>query len=241
MTGIKVRRACPNDWGAIQALSQRACCRLPHLWWWEEHLTDDLFVVVERAGVVLGALFAWPDDSPVAWVRLAALDNTLDVEQWLDLTLCSILERLRHREVRKLAWMDYGGWAGPHLGAHGFKRLAEVRTLVKFDRVLPAVRGVDVHLRPASDADVPAVVAVDRAALAAHWWYSETTLRRRAAVSSYFAVAEVEGAVVGYAEGVLPLTTAHINRIAVHPAHQGQTVVLSGCTVVLDLSLPERS
>ena len=43
---------------------------MPKLWWWEEYLAEDLFVVVEQIGVVVGALFAWADDSPVAWVRV---------------------------------------------------------------------------------------------------------------------------------------------------------------------------
>ncbi|NIV29525.1 MAG: hypothetical protein GWN58_08435, partial [Anaerolineae bacterium] len=161
---MEARRTHPSDWQAIEALIRRASRRLPRLWWWEEHLLDDLFIVTEQDGIVVGALLAWPDESPVAWTRLAVLDDGLDVGRWLDRALPPILDGLRRRGTQTLAWMDYGGWAGPHLGARDFNRLTEVMTLEKLDRVLPDTIATPARLRLASDADIPAVVAVDRAA-----------------------------------------------------------------------------
>jgi ribosomal-protein-alanine N-acetyltransferase len=221
---MKVRTAYLTDWPAIEALSQRALRTLPRIWRWEEYLAHNLFVVIEHQGVVVGALFAWPDESPVAWVRMAALDNALDVGDWLGVALPAMLDRLREQGVQKLAWMDSRGWVSPYLGAHGFRRLAEVITLVKSNRAMPGAHAPAIRLRQASDADVPAVVAVDRAAFTPHWWHSETTVSQRAAASPYFAVAELAGEVVGYAEGDLHLPVAHINRIAVHPAHQSHGI-----------------
>jgi len=221
---MEARRTHPGDWLAIEALNRRAIRTLPRLWWWEEHLLDDLFMVTEQDAGVVGALLAWPDESSVAWVRLAALDDGLDVGEWLNLALPPILDRLRRRGTQKLAWMDYGGWAGPHLGTRDFNRLTEVMTLDKLDRALPDTISTRARVRSASDADIPAVVAVDRAAFTPHWWHSEATVHRSAAASSYFAVAELAGGVVGHAEGVLHLPTAHINRIAVHPDHQSHGI-----------------
>lgn len=221
---MEARRVCPGDWLVVEALNQGAHRALPRLWRWEKHLMDAPFVVVEREGIVTGALFAWSDETPVAWVRLAVLDDALNVGEWLDLALPLVLDELRRRGTEALAWMDYGGWAGPHLRARGFRPLTEVMTLVKFDRVLPDVSGADAHLRPVLEADILAVVAVDQAAFTPHWWCSEATARRRAAASSHFAVAELAGKVVGYADGDLRSPAAHLNRIAVHPAHQGRGV-----------------
>ena len=220
----QARRARPEDRSAIKELAQGAHRSLSLLRQWEECLGDDLFILLEREGAVTGALLAWPDESPVAWMRLAALADGQDIAEWLDLTLPLVLEGLRRRGTRSLAWMDYDGWAGLPLEARGFERLTDVIALVKFGRALPDVSGASVCLRPATDADVPAVVAVDRAAFTPHWWHSEDTLRRRAVASSHFVVAEVAGSVVGYAEGELRLPDAHLNRIAVHPDHQGHGV-----------------
>lgn len=221
---MEARSAHISDWEAIEALNQRARRTMPRLWWWEEHLTNDSFVVTEQDGIVVGVLFAWPDESPVAWVRVAALDDALEVGKWLDLALPPLVEALRRQEVQTLAWMDYDGWAGPDLRARGFSRFADVMTLVKLNRALPDVGDANARLRLASNADVPAVVAVERAAFTPHWWHNETTMRRRIATSSYFAVAVVADEIVAYAEGTLRPPTAHLNRIAVHPAHQGHGI-----------------
>jgi ribosomal protein S18 acetylase RimI-like enzyme len=228
---MEARSAHVNDWAAIEALNQRARRTMPRLWGWEEHLTHDSFVVTEHDGIVSGALFAWSEALQVAWVRVAALDDALEVGKWLDLALPPLLEALRRQEMQTLAWMDYDGWAGPDLRARGFSRFADVITLVKLNRALPDTGAVDARLHLASSADVAAVVAVERAAFTPHWWHNETTMRRRIATSSYFAVAEVADEVVAYAEGALRLPTAHLNRIAVHPAHQGYGI---GALLVYD-------
>jgi len=120
--------------------------------------------------------------------------------------------------------MDYERWAEPHIRARGFRRLTDVISLVKFDRALPRMNATHVYVRPASDADIPAVAAVDRSAFTPHWRHSQLTLLRRAAASSCFVAAQVGDQIVGYAEGDAHQYTAHINRLAVHPAHQGRGV-----------------
>jgi ribosomal protein S18 acetylase RimI-like enzyme len=221
---VKARRASPADWEAIEMLCQRVRRKLPRLWWWEEHLGDDLFMVIDRDGIVAGALLAWPDGAPVAWVRLAALDDDIDAEKALSLMLPPVSDRLRARGVENLAWMDYFSWAGDHLRAYGFVPLADVITLAKLDRAIPETNAQGITLRPVSDADIPAVIGVDRAAFAPHWWQGETTMLRRRAAASHFVVGEAMEGVVGYIEGDSQVTLAHINRIAVHPRYQGRGV-----------------
>jgi ribosomal protein S18 acetylase RimI-like enzyme len=237
---VRAREACLSDRPAIEALIDRAPHTSPALWRWEPHLADEGFVVVEketrgergRTNRIVGVLFASSDASPVAWIRLAAVDNDLVIGRWLDLSLPPILSVLGARGVRELAWMDYGEWACNHLKARGFSPLTDVITLTKTNRCLPNVsqgpivelntRGI--LLRSATDADAAAIVAIDQAAFAPHWWRSEATVSRRAATASRFTVAEYGGDLIGYTERELHLPTGHLNRIAVHPRHQGQGI-----------------
>jgi ribosomal protein S18 acetylase RimI-like enzyme len=220
----EVRKTHPGDRMAVKALCNGARYRLPQMWQWEDQLTSDTFLVTECGGTVVGAIFAWSDESPVAWVRVAALDNGLNIDDWLAETLPFILIGLRRRGASALAWMDYGGWIGPHLEARDFEPLTDVMTMAKFDRNLPVESLAPIRLRPLSGADIPAVAAVDRAAFTPHWWQSESTLQDRATRATHFAVAELAGEIVGYAEGELCLPTAHLNRIAVHPDYQGRGI-----------------
>jgi ribosomal protein S18 acetylase RimI-like enzyme len=217
---MQVRTARPGDRLAVDVLIQSALWSMPVIWNWEDYLENDSFVVVEQAGQLLGALFAWADDSPVAWVRLAAVDGRLGIEGWLKLVLPTVLDSLRRRGVRHLAWMDYRDWVGPHLGAWGFVPLTDVVTLVKYDRALPRASVPATEVHPARERHIPALIAVDRAAFEPYWWNSMETYRRRMMASSHFVFAELDGRVVGFAEGDRHWPRAHINRLAVHPSWQ---------------------
>jgi ribosomal protein S18 acetylase RimI-like enzyme len=183
-----------------------------------------MFIVVERGKDIVGTLFAATDGLPVAWVRVATLDDQVSIDEWLDLSLPVLLEGLRHHGTQTVAWMDWGAWAGTALEARGFRRLADVITLAKHDRALPKTPLAPAQVRPVTDDDAPAIVTIDRAAFTAHWWHTEATQRQRISSSLYFVVAEVEGAVAGYADGDLHPPRAHLNRLAVHPAYQGRGI-----------------
>ena len=220
---IRSRAASWDDWLAIKILVQSATQTMPCLWHWEDHLAAGEVVVAEQGDVLVGALLACSDDSPVAWVRLAVVDSGISTAQWLRCLLPRTLEALRRQNVSELAWMDYGGWVGPHLAQWGFDRLTDVVTLVKLDRDLPSVRA-NARVRAVRQEDIPRVAEIDRAAFPPTWWNSETTLHYRRTHSSHFAVAEVHGRVVGFAEGDVSMPTAHLNRLAVDPAHQSQGI-----------------
>jgi ribosomal protein S18 acetylase RimI-like enzyme len=236
---VKAREARPGDRPAIEALINRARYTFPTLWQWEEHLPNQGFIVVEsetdvrsQTNRILGALLAYSDASPVAWVQLAAVDDGLDVGRWLDLSLPPVLRTLMNHGVHELAWMDCDGWARTYLKARGFTPLAEVITLIKTDRQLPDPSPASdtepntqqIVLSPATDAAFAAIVSIDRAAFEPHWWRSEATVRRRAARDSRFTVAQWSGTVVGYTEWEWHLPAAHLNRIAIHPRIQGRGI-----------------
>jgi ribosomal-protein-alanine N-acetyltransferase len=181
---------------------------------------EDVFVVVEQARAVVGALFAWPDESPVAWVRLASLQDGIDVDEWLRVALPPVLDGLRRRGARSLAWMDYWGWAAPYLSGRGFGPLTDVETLAKLSQDLPIADHSEANVRPARQEDLAAIMGVDAAAFTPHWRYGQATMSRRLSTSPLFIIAEMGSEVVGYAEGDLRPPTAHLNRVAVHPLHQ---------------------
>ena len=222
---LRVRSACLDDWANIEMLYQHARRRTPRLWWWEEYLHHPLFLVVEQRDTLVGALFAWADESPVAWVRLAVLADSLPLDRWFDAVLPVLIDRgQRFQGSQTLAWMDYDDWAADALHQRGFLRWEEVITL---EVTLPhkdVESTSDVMLRPATHADLDALVEIDHAAFLPHWWQSSQTMARHLAASAYFSVACEKGTqqVVAYiAGGRQGDTRAHINRIAVHPDWQG--------------------
>ena len=223
-TPLEVRPAVPADEPSIHHLLEHTPRPPIRAWPWEEHLGGETFLVALLQGRLVGALLAWPDGGPVAWVRLAALGSGVGVGPWLDRTLPPLLEPLRRLGAHTLAWMDVGGWAGPALKARGFHRLTRLVTMMKDTRWLPSVAAPLVQLRPVTAADIPALERVDHAAFPPPWWLSGATLERMRRRAACFLVAEQEGKLVGYVEARLSEGGAHIGRLAVAPKAQGQGI-----------------
>lgn len=221
---MKIREARLCDWPAIEAFVRRVPCTSLSLWDWKAFLRDASCVLTEERDRIRGVLFASSDESPVAWVRLAAVEDHRDIGRWLDLSLPKLVSDLQALAVRGLAWMDFDEWAGLYLLTHGFRPLTEVITLTKTGHDVPAVVAPDVTVRPVRRGDFESIVAIDRAAFTPYWWRSGATVERRAVTGSRFAVAECEGKVVGYTEWESHPPAAHLNRIAVCPDDQGRGI-----------------
>ena len=221
---IETRVAISADEGAIQRMLKQAT-RLPiQNWYWEDHLGQETFQLALVDGRPVGALLAWADVAPVAWVRLAALMPAVTVGLWLDHSLPPITAALRRRGARWLGWMDAGGWAGPALAARGFSSQTRLVTMVKSDRALPEDLVPDVRVRTVRSDDIADLLRIDRAAFTPPWWLSRDSLERMQAESICFLVAEQELRPVGYAEARLTRYGAHIGRLAVTPVLQGRGI-----------------
>lgn len=221
---MRVREANLCDWPAIETFVKRVPYTSLSLWDWKAFLRNASCVLTEERDCIRGVLFASSDESPVAWVRLAAVEDHRDVGQWLDLSLPRLVSDLQALAVREVAWMDFDEWAGLYLLTHSFRPLTEVITLAKTDRDVPVTAEVGALVRPVRKADFEPIVAIDRAAFTPYWWRSEATVERGAATGSTFAVAEWQGRVVGYAEWESHPPAAHLNRIAVRPDDQGRGI-----------------
>lgn len=79
------------------------------------------------------------------------------------------------------------------------------------------------RLRRARRRDKPAVLAVDQAAFSPPWRLDAAGLREALAAtpSVHFRVALADGAVVGYAVAGRAASRGYIQRVAVHPGHDG--------------------
>jgi ribosomal protein S18 acetylase RimI-like enzyme len=223
-TPMEVRVASPGDEPAIEHLLRRASRPPIHNWWWEDHLGQEVFLLAELRRRPVGALLAWPDAGPFAWVRLAVLSHEVDVQLWLDHCLPPLVRALRPLGARRLGWIDLGGWAGPAAPAHGFHQQTRLITLVKTDHRLQQVRLPGVRVRRGTSQDVEAIARVDRAAFTLPWWLSPQTLDRLRRESDCFLIAERSGRCVGYIEAQRARYGAHIGRLAVAPHAQKRGV-----------------
>jgi ribosomal protein S18 acetylase RimI-like enzyme len=87
-------------------------------------------------------------------------------------------------------------------------------------------------IRVAQPSDYDAVAATDFAAFVAPWQMSASVIRDAIRRADYLTVAEAEGEIVGYQLTTPSQQGAHLARLAVRPAWQGQGI---GAALVRDL------
>jgi len=119
--------------------------------------------------------------------------------------------------------MAFSDWLDDVLSELGFGMLTQVITLRKDNRHMPVLRNA-VHVRPATQADIPNVLIVDQAAFEPTWRYGLAGLSRIWSKTRHKIVAEQNGQVIGYVCGEASKSNGHVVRLAVDPAHQGQNV-----------------
>ncbi|HEY74560.1 MAG TPA: GNAT family N-acetyltransferase [Thermoflexia bacterium] len=221
---MEVCVARPEDAAEIRRLLTSTSRRLAYSEPWETYLGRETALLTRLRERLVGVLVAHVDAGPVAWVRVAALADGLEIGAWLDRVLPVLAAGLWRARARTLAWADVGGWAGPALRRRGFRCSTRLITFVKEDRSLPPLPSTSVVLRPAREEEVDRLARLDHAAFTPPWWLSPQTLLRMVRRSACFLVAEREGECVGYVEGHWIRRGAHIGRLAVAPLFEGQGI-----------------
>lgn len=86
----------------------------------------------------------------------------------------------------------------------------------------PAIISRRLYVRRLEDSDLPALVKLERETFPWLWWETSTTLRHaNQRPDTWVMVAYLDDELVGYLILAVRNTWGHLNRIGVHPAHQG--------------------
>ncbi|WP_376792912.1 GNAT family N-acetyltransferase [Thermoflexus sp.] len=223
---VHVRPATRADRTAILQLVRHHRRAQLALDWWslEEWLDAPTAWVVERMGQIVAFWLGIQVDSPVAWLRGAAVADGEDAVALFQQLWPPFARALASQGAEQVVGMAYGEWLEPVYQAAGFIRQTVVITLRKDDWRIPEIPAVPVDIRRAALIDIPRIAEVDRLAFEPMWWYGPTILTRAWHQVPYFIVAEEEGEIVGYAFLDLYGMHGHIVRLAVHPMHQGRAI-----------------
>ena len=225
------RQATERDTGAVSRLLRDGTYRffnapssdLPAL-----IASDQVLVLTEGEQVIAAAAVDWPVEQ-VCWLRGLMFSSGVVLSEGFDALLPPFHDLLRERGLRQVFYagdMSADTWAQPGLLRRGYVRETDVIVYENRRLDIPSNGKQDITLRHAEPVDLPAIMAVDRAAFSPQWVKDEGVLSPAIADVPFFIVAELHGEIVGYA-----FATAHFNgrlvhlvRIAVHPAHHGQGI-----------------
>lgn len=229
-----VRPANPSDKNAILNLIRFETHTHSHLDWKpvEDWLGSQPYLLAERGRRALGALACPPDPPDTAWLRLfVTVDDLPPAELW-NLLWPRAHEALAAAGVRVAAALSLDGWVDGLVRSAGFQQTHAVVVLTRKRGAAPPPRPVPATIRVAQPADYEAVAATDYAAFVPPWQMSAAVIHDAIRRADYLTVAEVEGEIVGYQLTTPSHQGAHLARLAVRPAWQGQGL---GAALVHDL------
>src|SRR5262245_44098385 len=158
-------------------------------------------LLVSGDEVWAAAIAGWRAES-VTWLRALVLANGLPVGGGLDYLLPPFHALLRTHGLQTLF---YAGdevadtWLQPALTTRGY--VADTRVVVYEKRglAIPSQGNLAIRVRRAQAVDLGSILAIDRACFEPQWNKGESILGPALLESPYFVVAELDGAVVGYA------------------------------------------
>lgn len=186
-------------------------------------------IVLALGNEIIAAAVGGGRHETTAWLRGLALADGLAIGAGLDALLPPFHALMHSRGVQRLF---YGGdeiadhWLQPALRDRQYQPETDVIAYEKNRLDTPSPGNVAVRVRRAEAVDLPAALAVDRAAFDPHWRKDEDIIGPSIYTSPCFIVAELDSAIIGYAFVTVHFggRLIHLVRIAVHPAQQGRGV-----------------
>ncbi len=180
-------------------------------------------VAQDHAGL-RGFFIIDPHPSELAMIAAAGLRDTWGVRPYLATLLPPIEQLARDHDLASLVYMGYEQWLIDGLQEQGFEARNWIVTFERLNReVLPGASS-SAGLRTAHRNDLAAMLGLDALAFEPMWRKSASYFQEALAHAGSFVVAEIDGQIVGYEWCEVYQQRAHLTRLAVHPAYQGQGV-----------------
>lgn len=220
-----LRPAQKSDQQSLAALLSAKNYLHKHLDWRPplDWLGQQPFYLWESDQNILAALALPPDPPCTAWVRLYAVQAGLNPAKIWGLLFEKALESLKKPPRPVIAALATRDWFASVLVQNNFRHYHNIVVLARSGNP-PPVRPQPAEwlIRPLLDEDLQDVVAVDHQAFESIWQISPDAAWRASLLPSYCTVIEREGHICGYQISTLLVESAHLARLAVHPALQGQ-------------------
>lgn len=194
--------------------------RLPGEW-----LNRPGFVVYEgdAAGRITGCMAVAAEPPPAAWVRVAAVESHAAFNQ-----AQAMFDRIVSEidpQIKEIAWFLTDYWPLQWLERMGFVPVSEVLGYSKTGLdAPPVVAPPGLEIRPLLMEDIPALAAIETAAFEPRWRHSAQDLALAWRHTVNFTVALLDGEPAGFQFSTGGDGKAHLSRMTVHPAKQGQGI-----------------
>jgi ribosomal-protein-alanine N-acetyltransferase len=171
-----------------------------------------------------GCLAVGSDVESLAWVRVAAAQESPDPQTAMMALMAQVEPYLSNKGLTQLAWLALEEWPRSWFEAMGFYIVSEIETYVKDDTAVIETSASHIQIRPAERHDIPRLLAIEQAAFEPLWQHSEHSLTLAHSQALSFEVALVDEVIVGFQLSARSEAGAHLVRMTIDPELQGKGV-----------------
>lgn len=186
-----------------------------------EWIGYDPYLVLEEDNRLVAALACPPDPPTVAWLRLFAVTNKVELSEAWSLLWMQSLDNLTTIPGVKIAAIPLQSWFQRLLQISGFKTITNVVMMMWDSGSIPPPSPVPgISIRPMNIDDLSVVESLDESAFGSLWHNSKASLEYAYRQAAFATIAEYEGEIVGYQISTSMQMGGHLARLATHPDFQ---------------------
>lgn len=186
-----------------------------------EWIGYDPYLVLEEDRRMIATLACPPDPPTVAWLRLFAVTNKVDLAEAWSLLWMQSLEMLRKIPDIRIAAIPLQSWFQRLLQISGFESITNVVMLVwDSGSIPPSISIPGISIRPMNMDDLSIVESLDESAFGPLWHNSKASLEYAYRQAAFATIAENEGKIVAYQISTSMQLGGHLARLATHPDFQ---------------------
>lgn len=189
-----------------------------------EWLGSPFFWALDEGSQITAALACPTEVEGIAWVRLFVYSGGWSADNAWQTLWQTAREEISQQGGAQVAAIAMQGWFQQVLLDSGFKSRQSIVMLEWQYQPWRERPAEGLRIRPMRESDLEAVQQVDEASFDPLWQNSLETLRRAYKQALLVAVAENAEGIVGYQLSTGGGQRAHLARLAVHPAWQGQSI-----------------
>ena len=187
-----------------------------------EWLGAPFYWALDDSGQITAALACPPERDGIAWVRLFVYSGRWSAENAWTMLWQTAREEIARAGGAKVAAIAIRPWFQNLLAESGFESRQQIVLLEWRYQPTAARETAGIRIRKMTEVDLPQVEKTDAASFDPLWQNPLDTLQRAYAQALYATVAENESGIIGYQISTGGGQRAHLARLAVHPAVQGQ-------------------
>lgn len=233
-SSITIRQAQKSDTSSIADFLSRAACTHRHLDW--QGVLDWIpftpFLMMYDEYRLQAILTCPPDLQNIAWIRCFACEKKYDLALTWE-ALFNAIQTLPNMAGTTLYSVGLNDWFAGLLEGSRFVNFQNI-VVLQWNEKMPVFKPVDQPwiIRPMEEVDLDKVAVLDQSAFEPIWVNPPDKVKLAYAQAEHASVVELDDRIVGYEMTTANHISAHLARIAIHPAFQNQHI---GSSLIADM------